>query len=118
MLDDRKRSDIGAAPAFEYQAATAITGQPPLGESNSSTHSPGIVPPAAGSAVVGANGTLPTTPMFEWQPVANADGYDIVIANAENFSPNVGAYHTGVFNGRHAKHKAPTKHKTKKKHKH
>jgi hypothetical protein len=88
-----------AAPAFVYQAPTPTTGQPPLGEPNNSTYSPGIVPPAAGSASVGANGTVSTTPMFEWQPVANADGYYVVIANAENFSPNsivTGGYTQGT----------------------
>jgi hypothetical protein len=87
------------APAFDYAAPTPITGQPPLGEPNNSTYSPGIVPPAAGSSAVGANGTVSTTPMFEWQPVANADGYYIVIANAENFSPNsivTGGYTQGT----------------------
>jgi hypothetical protein len=92
------------APAFEYTAPTQITAapgnQPPeLGDVSNSTYSPGIVPAAAGSAAVGANGTVSTTPMFEWQPVNNADGYYIIVANAENFSPNsivTGGYTEGT----------------------
>jgi hypothetical protein len=73
-------------PAFFYTYPGSGSG--PLGPVNGATYSPGIVPPAAGSNAAGANGTVSTTPMFEWQPVAGADGYFIVIANAQNFSPN------------------------------
>jgi hypothetical protein len=75
-----------ATPAFVYDEPGSHAGT--LGVPNSSTYSLGIIQPAAGSPAAGANATVPTTPMFEWQPVANADGYYVVVANSQNFSPN------------------------------
>ena len=75
-----------STPAFFYSVPPAGSGA--LGQPNNATYSPGVVPAPAGSGAVAAGGTVTSTPMFEWQPVAGADGYFVVIANAENFSSN------------------------------
>jgi hypothetical protein len=75
-----------SAPAFTYQLPS---GSGTLDEADSiPTYSPGLVPPAYGSAAVGAGSTLSTTPLFEWQPVSGATGYYVVIANDAGFSSN------------------------------
>jgi hypothetical protein len=78
-----------AGPAFTYDIPPVGSGS--LGTPSSPTqvtYSPGLVPPNAGSGAVPAGSTVPTTPLFEWQPVANADGYFVVIANDQYFDPN------------------------------
>lgn len=79
----------GSTPAFTYNEPG--TGSGSLGTPTAPdivTYSPGIVPPAAGSGSVPAGSTLSTTPLFEWQPVAGASGYYVVIANDQGFDPN------------------------------
>ncbi len=73
------------APAFTYEKYV------PAGTLTSPTtvdYSPGIVQPAAGAGALSQGSTITTTPLFEWQPVADADGYYIVIANDASFDPN------------------------------
>ncbi len=79
-------------PAFTYQLPT-VSGT--LATDATVTYSPGIVPPAYGSAALPAGSTVSTAPLFEWQPVAGATGYYVIIANDEEFDPNsivLGAY--------------------------
>ncbi len=73
------------APAFTYAPST-LAGT--LSTSSQAQYSPGIVQPAAGAGAVAAGSTLTTTPLFEWQQVAGATGYYVVIANDANFDPN------------------------------
>jgi hypothetical protein len=73
-------------PAFTYLAPTPTSGA--LGSVSPSTYAPGIVPPAYGSGAVSSSSVLATTPLFEWQPVANAAGYYVIIANDSEFDPN------------------------------
>ncbi len=75
----------GATPAFSY---TKPSPGGALGAPTNATYSPGVVPAAAGSGAVPAGSTLATTPLFEWQQIAGADGYYVVIANDAGFDPN------------------------------
>jgi hypothetical protein len=76
----------GISPAFTFTAPTTPSGS--LGTTTNATYSPGLVPPAAGSSAVGEGSTLSTTPLFQWQPIAGAAGYYVIVANDNQFDPN------------------------------
>jgi hypothetical protein len=83
-------------PAFTYVKPTPVG---TLTTNDVVNYSPGIVQPAAGSPAVPAGSSLSTAPLFEWQPVAAADGYYVIIANDANFDPNsivAGGYTNGT----------------------
>ncbi len=80
------------APAFTYSKYVAPAA---LSTATVVSYSPGIVQPAAGAGALSQGSTITTTPLFEWQPVTDADGYYVVIANDASFDPNsivFGAY--------------------------
>lgn len=81
-----------SAPAFDYSIPT-VSGT--LSASATVDYSPGLVSPSFGGGALSAGSSVPTAPLFEWQPVANATGYYVVIASNAYFDPNsivVGGY--------------------------
>jgi hypothetical protein len=74
-----------SVPAFTYEAPTSSG---TLTSADIATYTPGIVPPAAGNAAVSPGSTVSTAPLFEWQPVPEANGYYVIVANDEHFDPN------------------------------
>ncbi len=81
-----------SAPAFDYTDPSAAGSLSPTATVN---YSPGLVTAASGGGALGAGSSVSTAPLFEWQPVANATGYYVIIASNANFDPNsivTGAY--------------------------